>query len=403
MNIFKILSSGDQKLKEPAVTSFLAFLLDPYESHGLKTKFLEYFIGPVVQDEKHYEIYRDLVIKKDGKLKIKSNFIYEFDVDVDVEVAKYLTNEDLEDSTDENKSKKKRNDIDIVIQISSKENESLKYHFIVENKLNDGAIGTKSNQLSNQLESYLNEFEKVETENICSIFLTPNTEASNKYFNQFHNESQEKFGLMPNYHHYWKNEKGGIYLFLNDILSKESVGMIEPLQDYTKHTLKAFMNFIEIGFKSKSDEKDESDTYKKDIYYIEGFDDFRKKYENRLDSSSWQKFIEIKDKISGLKNKDILIRFSKTHYLACFYKSTRIFALSSYYAPKQNFAIVLPKKINNISFEEEKKLLSDDLKCIYKERKGENKWDSFIQTEDITSDQIISILNRIINKLSQSL
>ena len=154
MNIFKILSSGDQKLKEPAVTSFLAFLLDPYESHGLKTKFLEYFLKPIVENEKYYEIYKNLVVKnKEGKVKIKSNLIYEFDFNIDIEVSKYFIDEVIDNITNEAVSIKKRNDIDIVISITNKNNEEEKYTFIIENKLNDGAISNKGNQLEKQLKS----------------------------------------------------------------------------------------------------------------------------------------------------------------------------------------------------------------------------------------------------------
>ena len=44
MNIFKILSDGDGSIKEPNVSAFLAYLLDPTQSHGLGTKFFEKFV-----------------------------------------------------------------------------------------------------------------------------------------------------------------------------------------------------------------------------------------------------------------------------------------------------------------------------------------------------------------------
>ncbi|MBK6338436.1 MAG: PD-(D/E)XK nuclease family protein [Bacteroidetes bacterium] len=311
MNIFKILSSGDQKLKEPAVTSFLAFLLDPYESHGLKTKFLEYFLKPIVENEKYYEIYKNLVVKnKEGKVKIKSNLIYEFDFNIDIEVSKYFIDEVIDNITNEAVSIKKRNDIDIVISITNKNNEEEKYTFIIENKLNDGAISNKGNQLEKQLKSYVAELKNLDSENICSIFLTPNSPSSNNYFNKF--SEIEKYNSMPKYHHNWKNETNetkentGVYYFLNDILAKESVGIIEPIQDYTKHTIKAFMNFIEIGFKSISDEKDEDESYKKKYYKTidEIFDIWAINEENKA----------LTNKIlTELKNEDIGLAFTNRH------------------------------------------------------------------------------------------
>lgn len=116
MNIFKILSSGDQKLKEPAVTSFLAFLLDPYESHGLKTNFFEYFLKPIVEHPDNYETYKDLVFKKKDiankkkdVIKLKSNLIYDFDFKIEIEVSKSITRYDIIDE-EQNEANEKSND-----------------------------------------------------------------------------------------------------------------------------------------------------------------------------------------------------------------------------------------------------------------------------------------------------
>lgn len=40
MNIFRILSSNDGSINEPNVSSFLAYLLDPSEDHGISNLFL---------------------------------------------------------------------------------------------------------------------------------------------------------------------------------------------------------------------------------------------------------------------------------------------------------------------------------------------------------------------------
>ena len=68
MNIFKILSSGDQKLKEPAVTSFLAFLLDPYESHGLKAELLNKILKPIAESD--IVKFKDLIVTQTTKKNI---------------------------------------------------------------------------------------------------------------------------------------------------------------------------------------------------------------------------------------------------------------------------------------------------------------------------------------------
>ena len=40
MNIFKILASGNGTIKEPSVSAFLGYLLNPKEDHGLGDAFL---------------------------------------------------------------------------------------------------------------------------------------------------------------------------------------------------------------------------------------------------------------------------------------------------------------------------------------------------------------------------
>ena len=41
MNIFRILSSNDGAIKEPNVSSFLAYLLNPNEDHGISGMLLK--------------------------------------------------------------------------------------------------------------------------------------------------------------------------------------------------------------------------------------------------------------------------------------------------------------------------------------------------------------------------
>lgn len=45
MNIFRILSAGDGHIYEPSISSFLAYLLDPKNDHGLGDEFLRSFVA----------------------------------------------------------------------------------------------------------------------------------------------------------------------------------------------------------------------------------------------------------------------------------------------------------------------------------------------------------------------
>ncbi|TAL38636.1 MAG: hypothetical protein EPN93_03945 [Spirochaetes bacterium] len=45
MNIFKILSSYDGSINEPNISSYLAYLLDPGEDHGISCLLLQKILG----------------------------------------------------------------------------------------------------------------------------------------------------------------------------------------------------------------------------------------------------------------------------------------------------------------------------------------------------------------------
>ena len=49
MNIFRILSSNDGSINEPNVSSFLAYLLDPNEDHGLSSLLLQEILNDIIE------------------------------------------------------------------------------------------------------------------------------------------------------------------------------------------------------------------------------------------------------------------------------------------------------------------------------------------------------------------
>ena len=98
MNIFKILSSNDGTLKEPNVSSFLAYLLDPNEDHGLGDSLLKSILSD-------FESLKD---KDFSDYDVEVNPEYKVDID------------DAVPKTDK-ESKKKHRDIDIVILFWKKE------------------------------------------------------------------------------------------------------------------------------------------------------------------------------------------------------------------------------------------------------------------------------------------
>ena len=54
MNIFRILSSNDGSINEPNVSSFLAYLLDPTEDHGISSLLLQEILNDITEANKDF-------------------------------------------------------------------------------------------------------------------------------------------------------------------------------------------------------------------------------------------------------------------------------------------------------------------------------------------------------------
>lgn len=275
MNIFKILSSNDGSINEPNVTSFVAYLLDPNENHGLGSKFLESFLTPIVLA--HSERFKDLIYLH--KIRdLSRNSKYEVRVQAEVKVVSL-----------ENERVKKTRDIDIVIELFDQTfSESVpKYSFCVENKIKDSAIQKGDYQLFEETVGLINSYQATSLEKeqplVSFIFLTYSD--SKSAVNEFQHliTNLAHVGLeVPCFHQVWGGgEKGSIEVtivdMLGNLLKDETEGKIEPIYEYTKHTIKSFMSFIYSGFQSYKEEKnlfnEKSDYGKPVIQYIKDYYD----------------------------------------------------------------------------------------------------------------------------------
>ncbi|GAB0169758.1 PD-(D/E)XK nuclease family protein [Lysinibacillus sp. CTST325] len=287
MNIFKVLSSNDGSINEPNVTSFLAYLLDPNENHGLGSRFVESFLTPIVLANK--EQYNELIYNNRIR-DLSRNSKYEVRVQAEVKVIS---------STSE--SAKKTRDIDIVIELFDQTfSDSLpKFSFCVENKINDGAIQKGDNQLFEEIIGLVNFYKVSSLEKeqplVSFIFLThTGSKRALNEFNELLSTIEVERLSVPCYHLSWGEEElDGLEITIVDLLSKilkeEAIGKIEPIYDYTKHTIKSFISFIYSGFKSYKEEKnllfEKSDYGKPVIQYIKEF----------YDSSPFEKDINHED------------------------------------------------------------------------------------------------------------
>ncbi|MBO5532235.1 MAG: PD-(D/E)XK nuclease family protein [Fibrobacter sp.] len=222
MNIFKILSSYDGSIKEPNISSFLAYLLDLDEDHGLS----DLLLMSVIQEFKNKN---PLFF---GKIKKNLN---QFDIRINPEHSVFLDN--------------KRRDIDIVVEFYEEKNEEPLYSLCIENKITDNSIQRK-NQLMEELEGLRNEYKDNgwKTE-IYFCFLTlENSKKSNDEFSAFNYEKK--------IHLYWKGKLSLQEKILN-ILELERNGEIDPISEDFKFLLKSFLSFIKTDFKSSIEEKSE--------------------------------------------------------------------------------------------------------------------------------------------------
>lgn len=281
MNIFKILSSGDGSIKEPNVTAFLSYILDPNEGHGLNSKFLEIFLQPIISKEK--DLFPDLLYKdRVTDLSSKSRF----NVTVSIEKTVFLSND-------------KTRDLDILIEISDDNNKTTKYCFCVENKIHDGAI--KKDQLIEQSEGIYNYYKS--SNNIIPIisfiYLTKDkTNPAIRSFNDFNQKLikiNDAKAVKTSAHYFWSKKidselhKYSVYYQLQSILRYDSSGLIDPIHSYTKYTIKAFLNFIINDFQSYNEEKIitlERKKYKKPV---------REYYKDLFNSLSDNETISVKD------------------------------------------------------------------------------------------------------------
>lgn len=273
MNIFKILSSYDGSIKEPNISSFLAYLLDLNEDHGLSDLLLKSILGDFKRiNERFFE-------------KIKVSDLTQYDIKINPEYSVFLGN--------------KRRDIDIVIEFYGENKLEPIYTLCIENKITDASIQKNDNQLEDELEGLKKEYlENNWSTEIYFCFLT--LEDSKKSKDEFDCFKYDKKLLL-----HWKGEQS-IQKKILDILEQERVGEIDPISEDSKFLVKSFLAFIKTNFKSSYEEKSERNekmNYGKPtrdhfIDFIQGFE-FDKDYEKNFIKKEFTKYI--KDKC----NKDI--------------------------------------------------------------------------------------------------
>lgn len=255
MNIFKILANGHGTVNENNVSAFLGYLLDPNANHGLGYEFLSHFIAELdLEDDFNPKKY-DFQIFFEQEFKRQNTIKKEV---VDICLLCYET---------ETKGKSKSKMLDFI-----KNTKKLKKVFLIENKIKTSSI--TENQVLNQFLACKEELENEinALEDIYSIYITPTGEKFDKEFLKIPSD-------VPNKKHInWNSDSDNeqsIKKLLKELLLSESRLDAEPINEFSKLTIKAFIQFIESGFKSEKEEKKDR---KNDGSYTNRFIALNEKY-----------------------------------------------------------------------------------------------------------------------------
>lgn len=268
MNIFKVLANGDGSINEANVSAFLGYLLDPKADHALGHEFLKAFLEHVISDEDfdpekyEYQVFYEQAFKE-GNLAKQI---------VDIVLVCYTIN--------------LGNGKESLFKEFLNNRKEVKRIFLIENKIKSGSI--TQGQLERQFNSTVSELkDNVETE-IHSVYITPENP---KFYEDF---ETAKINLKS--HLFWNRseDEPSIKSILLNIIKMEAKGEIEPLNQYTLHTIKAFVQFIENDFKS---EKQVEKARLNDGSYIEKFEKLN------LKSNIVEKLETLKSKLESVNPK----------------------------------------------------------------------------------------------------
>jgi hypothetical protein len=210
MNIFSVLSTGKSNIHEPSMSAMLAYLLNPTQDHGLGRKVIKSFLELA---NKNNAIYTEFI--NDTSLR--------FEIDLEVPY----------------KHKGKRNDIDIQIKVLDKSYKEL-HRIIIENKIKTGAANPK--QLNSYYQAVVGDKDNddpfdLEHNNLSVIFLTPDLKHKGLQ-NEYNN-----LDIINKIWLFWNSEDPNtttIVKLIQDILKLEQEAQISPINEYMRHTLKAF-------------------------------------------------------------------------------------------------------------------------------------------------------------------
>ncbi|NOU60576.1 PD-(D/E)XK nuclease family protein [Marinifilum caeruleilacunae] len=236
MNIFRILSSNDGSINEPNVSSFLAYLLNPNEDHGISGLLLQELLNEFLFVDNDFL----QKIKFDNRITDLSKYSG-YSVNIVPEMTVNLNGE----------GKKKRRDIDILIEIIEDRTKEILYAICLENKITDASISKKDSQLEDELSGLQNYYQESDLNpEIYVVYLTP-------YPSEISSYSFDKLEYTKKCHLYWDKHEHSIFNKLIKIFKDEENGLVDPINNQSSYLIKSFLSFIKTNFKSYVEERKE--------------------------------------------------------------------------------------------------------------------------------------------------
>jgi hypothetical protein len=208
MNIFEVLNRGNSRLKEPSISAMLGYLLDTREDHGFGSLFLDALLATAQQEFPEYSDISRRTLHTE--VRLESPYSY----------------------------RGAQRKIDVEISLLDLDKNELA-RILIENKVREGAAN--EDQLSQYYEAF--QQENPEIRNLLVLFITPSTNSS-----RLNSEFDNLKLVDPGHRKLWLTWSGDgttIASILRDILDKEANARVRPMNDYLKHTLKAFILFVE--------------------------------------------------------------------------------------------------------------------------------------------------------------
>jgi len=226
LNIFQVLSQGKSRLHEPSMSAMLGYLLDSGGDHGLGDIFIRKFIEAL--DE---PLLRPLLNRKT-----------------------ILASVSLEEPHDL-KGATKFIDVEVVIYDDQphKDNQRRELHrLIIENKIRPGAA--QAQQLNDYYHAVLEDDRKLP--NLHMVFLTPESGSKGLAEEYGNLDVTEREGHSKHWLVWSSTKQSSINGIIKTILTEEAVGAINPINEYIRHTLKAFAvhsrSFVRAGSASSA-------------------------------------------------------------------------------------------------------------------------------------------------------